>query len=59
MCFAYLNYILFFISDEKGNTGVGQAETCVKFDDIQVTCTSGVCRNISEVYKCNFRVSTY
>jgi len=41
--------------DETGKTGVGHAEECVKFDNVQVQCTSGVCKNISEVYKCTFK----
>ena len=47
----------FLISDETGQTGVGHAEECVKFDNVQVQCTTGVCRNISEVYKCEYKVS--
>jgi len=41
--------------DENGQTGVGHAEECVKFDNVQVQCTSGECKNISEVYKCEFK----
>jgi len=41
--------------DENGEYGVGHAEECVKFDGVQVQCTSGTCKNISEVYKCEFK----
>ena len=34
---------------------MGDAEKCVAFDNIQVSCTAGVCKNISEVYKCEFQ----
>ena len=35
------------------NCKLGQCET---FDDIQVECTSGICKNISQAYKCEFKV---
>jgi hypothetical protein len=35
------------------NCKLGQ---CEKFDDIQVECTSGICKNISQAYKCEFQV---
>jgi len=40
--------------DENGKFGDGDAEICVSFDNIQVQCVTGVCKNISEVYKCDF-----
>ena len=45
------------VVDENGEYGVGHAEECVKFDGVQVQCTSGTCKNISEVYKCEFKVN--
>ena len=36
------------------NCKLGQCET---FDDIQVECTSGICKNISQAYKCEFQVN--
>jgi hypothetical protein len=44
-------------TDENGKFGDGDAERCVTFDNIQVQCVTGVCKNISEVYKCDFKVS--
>ncbi len=48
---------LTLFSDENGKTGVGKKETCVQFNDIQISCLSGICKNVSEVYKCDFYVS--
>ena len=36
------------------NCKLGQCET---FDDMQVECTSGICKNISQAYKCEFQVN--
>jgi len=33
----------------------GSKDRCSRFNDIQVLCESGVCRNYSAVYKCDFQ----
>jgi hypothetical protein len=32
----------------------GDKDICASFDAVQISCTTGVCRNISAVYKCSF-----
>ena len=46
-----------YITDSDGNTGTGDKDTCLGFDDLQVQCTSGICKNYSSVYQCEFNVS--
>jgi hypothetical protein len=35
---------------------VGSKEICVEFDDMEISCMSGICKNVSAVYKCDFSV---
>lgn len=41
--------------DADGNTGTGDAERCVAFDNDEISCLAGICKNISEVYSCTFK----
>ena len=36
----------------------GDKEICSVFDNIQVSCMSGMCRNVSSVYQCTFKVNS-
>lgn len=40
--------------DSDGNTGTGDKDICLGFDNLQVQCTSGICKNYSSVYQCEF-----
>ena len=44
---------LFFLADEDGNPGV--KDVCVTFDQMIISCMSGICKNVSEVYDCNYK----
>ena len=35
----------------------GHKQICVEFDNIQISCMAGICRNVSAVYQCTFEVS--
>lgn len=37
-----------------GMYGVGAKNDCVSFDNVQISCESGICKNVSSVYSCNF-----
>ena len=34
-------------------------EECEDFDDMQVECTYGECKNISQAYNCQFQVTIF
>ena len=38
--------------DHDGNPGAKQ--TCLDFDDVVVMCEAGVCKNVSQVYDCQY-----
>lgn len=40
--------------DANGKTGVGDKDICVEFDDIQISCLSGICKNVSAIYSCTY-----
>ena len=38
---------------------VGHKQICKDFNDIIVSCEAGICKNVSSVYDCTFKVCTY
>ena len=44
--------------DSEAKEGqVGHKQICKDFDNIIVSCEAGICKNVSSVYDCTFRVS--
>ena len=61
--YVYINHQYFeilcninFFSDVAAGEE-GHKQICVEFDNIQISCMAGICRNVSAVYQCTFEVS--
>ena len=44
--------LLLLLADEKGVPGL--KDECIKFDNVIISCLSGICKNVSMVYSCNY-----
>ena len=56
----YLDDCLHFRNFTDASLGeVGHKEICSVFDNIQISCMSGMCRNVSAVYQCTFKVNFF